>query len=62
MEFKYKGINYKIDEDYWGGDMLNTTPQFQLEQFQYCIKVQDWKTLENRITNMLKWGGLKKIS
>lgn len=62
MQFKYKGKTYKIDEDYWTGEMLNTSADFQFEQLIYCIQVQDWVTLENRITNMLKHGGLKEIT
>jgi len=55
----YKGKTYIIDEDYFEGDMLNTTSQFQHEQLLYCIEIQDFITLENRINNMLRWGGIK---
>lgn len=61
MIIRNKGINYKIDEDYWEGDMLNTTPKFQFEQLEYCRNIGDWVTLNNRIINMLKWGGIKKL-
>ena len=43
-------------------EMLNTSLSFQYDQFMYLIKVQDWVTLENRITNQLKWGGLIEIN
>ena len=62
MKFTFKGKTYQMDEDYWKGDMLNTSPEFQYEQLIYCIQIQDWVTLENRITNMLKWGGLLDIT
>jgi hypothetical protein len=62
MQFKYKGKTYQMDESYWTGDMPNTSPEFQYEQLIYCIQIQDWVTLENRITNMLKWGGLLDIT
>jgi len=58
MEFQYKGITYQMDENFWEGDMLNTTIDFQYQQIMYCISTQDWKTLENRITNMMLWGGI----
>lgn len=57
----YKGYKYQIDENYWESDMLNTTPQFQHEQLLYCIEIGDYQTLENRISNMLKWGGIIQI-
>jgi hypothetical protein len=55
----YKGKEYILDEDYFSNDMLNTTSQFQYEQLLYCIEIQDFITLENRINNMIKWGGIK---
>ena len=62
MQFTFKGKTYQIDEDYWTGDMLNTSASFQFEQLIYCIQIKDWLTLENRINGMLKHGGLKEIT
>ena len=62
MKFTFKGKMYQIDESYWTGDMLNTSPEFQYEQLIYCIQVKDWITLENRINGMLRNGGLKEIT
>ena len=62
MKFTFKSKTYQIDENYWDGEMLNTSAEFQYEQLIYCIQIQDWVTLENRITNMLKWGGLLDIT
>jgi hypothetical protein len=42
--------------------MLNTSLEFQYFQFMHLIKAQDWVTLENRIINQLKWGGLIEIT
>jgi hypothetical protein len=28
----------------------------------YCLEISDFQTFENRINNMLKWGGIKKIN
>jgi hypothetical protein len=62
MKFTFKGKKYQIDEDYWDGEMLNTSAEFQFEQLIYCIQIKDWITLENRINGMLKNGGLKEIT
>ena len=62
MKFNFKGKTYQIDEDYWTGDMLNTSASFQFEQLIYCIQIKDWLTLENRINGMLRNGGLKEIT
>lgn len=61
MEITFKGTTYKIDEKFWVEDSLNTSAQFQFEQLQYCVEIQDWNTLTNRINGMLKWGGIKKL-
>ena len=57
----FKGSTYQLDKNYWKGDMVNTTIDFQQKQLEYCIEVQDWNTLENRINNMLRWGGIIKL-
>ena len=57
----YKGNKYQLDPNYWKGDMLNTTLQFQYDQLMYCLEINDYVTLENRINNMLKWGGIIKL-
>lgn len=62
MKFNFKGKTYKMDENYWNGEMLNTSAEFQFEQLIYCIQIQDWIALENRINGMLKHGGLKEIT
>ena len=51
-QFKYRGKTYEcIDED----------RDFQIGQFKFIIKTQDWVTMENRIVNQLKWGPSLKI-
>lgn len=57
----YKGITYKLDEDYFTGDSVNNSIDFQLLQLNTCIEQKDFVTLENRIINMLKWGGIKTV-
>jgi hypothetical protein len=61
-EFSYKGKVYQLDPKFMDEEMLSTSLDFQYDQFMYLIKVQDWVTLENRITNQLKWGGLIEIN
>jgi hypothetical protein len=61
MIIKYKNINYKVDEEFWGGEQLSDSPQFIYEQLKYAQDTGDYVTLENRINNMLKWGGIKKL-
>jgi hypothetical protein len=61
-EFSYRGKVYQLDPKFMDEEMLNTSLSFQYDQFMYLIKVQDWVTLENRITNQLKWGGLIEIN
>ena len=46
-----------MDEDY-----PITSLEGQYFQFMHLIKTQDWVTLENRIINQLKWGGLIEIT
>lgn len=62
-EFKitYKGKTYELDKDYWKGTSVNNSIDFQYMQLKYCEETQDYTTLENRITNMLIWGGIKEI-
>ena len=60
-EIKYRGNIYQLDKEYWKGDLLNDSIEFQYEQLEYCIEIGDFQTLENRINNMLKWGGIKII-
>ena len=57
----YRKQKYELDPEYWDEEQPNSTREFQLSQLNYCVKVGDFITLENRINNMLKWGGIKKI-
>ena len=57
----YKKQKYELDPEYWEETSVNNSREFQLMQLNYCIEVGDFVTLENRINNMLIWGGIKKI-
>ncbi len=57
----YKKQKYELDPEYWEETSVNNSREFQLMQLNYCIRVGDFITLENRINNMLIWGGIKKI-
>ena len=56
----YKGIQYELDSEYFTGDSVNNSVDFQLLQLKTCIAQKDFITLESRINNMLKWGGIKQ--
>lgn len=57
----YRKQKYELDPEYWDEEQPNSTMEFQLSQLNYCVEVGDFITLENRINNMLKWGGIKKV-
>lgn len=57
----YRKQEYELDPEYWDEEQPNSTMEFQLSQLNYCVEVGDFVTLENRINNMLKWGGIKKV-
>lgn len=54
----YKNVKYQLDETYWKSEMVNDSLDFQYMQLEYCIKTGDFLTLENRLNNMLQWGGV----
>ena len=57
----YRKQKYELDAEYWEETEPNNSRAFQLRQLTYCVEVGDFITLENRINNMLKWGGIKKV-
>ena len=61
-KFSFKGKTYQLDPKFMDESMPITSLEGQYEQFMYLIEVQDWTTLENRIINQLKWGGLIEIT
>jgi len=61
-KFNYKGKTYQLDSKFMDENMLNTSLEFQYNQFIHLIEIQDWVTLENRIINQLKWGGLIEVN
>lgn len=58
---EFKGKKYQLDKEYFKGEMVNNSVDFQYEQLMYCLKTQDFDTLKNRITNMTLNGGLIEI-
>lgn len=53
---------YQLDPKHMDEDYPITSLEGQYEQFMHLIKVKDWVTLQNRIINQLKWGGLIEIT
>jgi len=60
VSFKFKGRLYALT-DKWEETCLNDSKEFQLEQFNYLIKIKDYTTIENRIINQEKFGYLKQM-
>ena len=57
----YKNVKYQLNETYWKGEMVNDSLDFQYMQLEYCIEIGDYKTLENRLNNMIRWGGASVV-
>ena len=53
-QFKYKGKDYECTGD---------DKDLQIRNFNHCIEIRDWMTMENRINNQLRWfpNDLKEI-
>ena len=58
--FKFKKKIYQLT-DKWEETCLNDSKDFQIDQFNYLIRVHDYVTMENRIINQLKFGFLEEI-
>jgi hypothetical protein len=56
VTFTFKGKTYEIISN----DVMRT-PKDLLRDFKYCLEVNDYQTIKNRITNGLMWGWLKEI-
>lgn len=61
-KFQFRGKMYQLDPKFMDEDYPITSLEGQYEQFMHLIKVKDWVTLNNRIINQLKWGGLIEIT
>jgi hypothetical protein len=48
LQFKYKGDTYEC---------IGDDKEWQIVQFNFCIEVGDFQTLEHRIINQLKHHG-----
>ena len=59
--FKFKGVIYKLT-DKWEETCVNDSKEFQMEQFNYLLKIKDYLTLENRIRNQIMLGYLEESS
>lgn len=65
--FKFKNTIYELT-DFWGVtdhyqfDTVEQGKDFQMEQFNYLLKIKDYETMKNRIINQLMLGYLKESS
>ena len=61
VTYNYKNKQYQItiqDE----GDFSRQREEQILSDFKFCEKNSDYLTINNRMTNGLKWGWLKEIN
>ncbi len=62
VTFKFKGKEYQIVPEESGVQTEPIRPAEDiLRDFEYCMKVRDYQTIKNRITNGLHWGWMKEI-
>tara|TARA_R110000868_G_scaffold1452_12_gene11464 strand:- start:6 stop:251 length:246 start_codon:yes stop_codon:yes gene_type:complete len=59
--FKFKNKIYELT-DMWEETCINDSKDFQMEQFNYLLKIKDYDTMKNRIINQLMLGYLKESS
>ena len=59
FSFKFKGKQYQLT-DKWEETCINDSKDFQMQQFNYLLKIKDYTTIENRIINQEKFGYLKQ--
>ena len=57
--FKFNNIIYELT-DMWEETCLNDSKDFQMEQFEYLVKIKDFITMENRINNQIMLRYLKQ--
>ena len=59
--FKFKNVIYELT-DLWEETCINDSKDFQMEQFNYLLKIKDFTTMENRVNNQIMLGYLKESS
>ena len=57
--FKFKNKIYELT-DKWEETCINDSKDFQMEQFNYLLKIKEYTTMENRINNQVMLGYLKE--
>ena len=57
--FKFKNKIYELT-DKWEETCINDSKDFQMEQFNYLLKIKEYTTMENRINNQIMLGYLKE--
>jgi hypothetical protein len=58
--FKFKNKIYELT-DLWEETCINDSKDFQMEQFNYLLKIKDFTTMENRVNNQILLGYLRQI-
>ena len=57
--FKFKNKIYELT-DKWEETCINDSKDFQMDQFNYLLKIKEYTTMENRINNQIMLGYLKE--
>ena len=57
--FRFKNKIYELT-DKWEETCINDSKDFQMEQFNYLLKIKEYTTMENRINNQIMLGYLKE--
>jgi hypothetical protein len=65
--FIFKNKLYQLTDlwgvtDHYQFDTIEQGKDFQMEQFNYLLKIKDYLTIENRIVNQIMLGYLRKSS
>ena len=53
--YTYKGTKYTVI-----GESDDDTERL-IQDFKYCESIHDYNTIDNRITNGIKWGWMVKV-
>lgn len=58
--FKFKNKIYELT-DKWEETCINDSKDFQMDQFNYLLRIKDYTTMKNRINNQIMLGYLVQI-
>jgi hypothetical protein len=56
---QYRGKYYTIEDNSDDEESIQTNEWIK-QQIEYAMKIGDWVTVDNRISNGLRWGWIKE--